>query len=126
MTFRQYLILMIAGTTLATVAWMFVLLLVDPRDTGWFGVIMFMTTLMLMITGLTSIGGLFVRTVVLGRNEMLARTVGNSFRQGLLLAIFIGGILMMKSRGTLTPWTTIFFIVFLTLVEFFLVAFRRR
>ena len=126
MTLRQYLILMFSGTTVALVAWIFMLVLVDPRTGGFFAVLMFLATLFLTITGFGSMIGLFLRTAVLRKDEMIARAVSNSFRQALFLALFVDGVLILKSRGTLTPWTTLFFIIFLTLLEFFFVAFRRR
>ena len=126
MTLRQYLILMTAGTTAALVSWISVLMLVNPRSAGFLGVGIFIATLFLAITGVSSIGGLFIRTAVLRRDELIARAVGNSFRQGIFLAAFISGVLLMKSTGSLTPWTLILFIGALTLLEFFFIAFRRR
>lgn len=126
MTLRQYLVLMMAGTTAATVSWISVLVLVNPRSAGFLGVGMFIATLFLVIIGISSIVGLFIRTAVLRRDELIARAVGNSFRQGIFLAIFICGILLMKSGGALTPWILILFIAALTLIEFFFIAFRRR
>lgn len=126
MTFRQYLILMTAGTVLGTVAWIFTLLFVDPRTTGLLGTGIFLVTLLFMVTGFATIGGLFVRTMILRRHDVVARSVANSFRQGMLLALFVDGVLVLKSRSALTPWTTLFFIVLLTTLEFFMTAFRRR
>lgn len=123
MTLRQYLFWMLLSTALCWLGWLSVVLTIDPVSSGWLGFAAFYAALALSLVGTFSIAGLAARSL-LRRHEPVSRHAAVSFRQSLLLTVFLSGSLALQSRALLTWWNFLLFLATLTVTEFFLISFR--
>ena len=125
MSLNKYLILMTLTTIVCWAVWAMVINIINPTQAGFLGFLFFYASLFLASIGSISIIGFFIRKVLL-REELAFRHVVVSFRQAILLSILIIGSLILQSRGLLTWWNTILFILALTVLEFFFISFKKQ
>lgn len=112
------------STVLSALAWGAVLFFVNPENATGFEWALFLSTLLLALTGVCSLGVLLSRRVLFGIDWALMR-VGTSVRQGLFLAIFLVGLLLLVRAGWFAWWDAMLLLGFLSLVDlFFLRKFR--
>ena len=112
------------STVLSALAWGAVLFFVNPENATGFEWALFLSTLLLALTGICSLGVLLLRRVLFGIDWALVR-VGTSVRQGLFLAIFLVGLLLLVRAGWFAWWDAMLILGFLCLVDlFFLRKFR--
>jgi hypothetical protein len=123
MTLRQYLLWMLLSTALCWLGWFSVVEAVDPTESGWIGYAAFYAALCLALVGTFSVIGLAARSL-LRRHEPISRHAATSFRQSLLLTVFLAGSLVLQSHALLTWWNLLLFVATLTIAEFFLISFR--
>ena len=123
MTLRQYLFWMLLLTALCWLGWLSIVGTVDPAGAGWLGFFIFYAALCLALIGTFSVIGLAARSYI-NRLEPVSRHASTSFRQSLLLTVFIAGSLMLQTHALLTWWNLLLFIATLTITEFFLISFR--
>ena len=123
MSLNKYLIFMGLGALIAWGAWLFVIYGMNPEEAGILVFVFFYLTLFFALTGTFSVIGFFIRKLAL-KNELAFRHVVVSFRQAILFSILIVGSLFLESRGLLTWWNVILFILILTVLEFFFISFR--
>ncbi len=115
---------LIISTMLSALAWGAVLFFVSPDDATGFEWAIFLSTLLLVLTGACSLFVLLVRRVFIGVDRALMR-VGTSVRQGLFLAVFSLGILLLMRAEWLAWWDALLLFSFFFLIElFFLRKFR--
>ncbi len=115
---------LIISTMLSALAWGAVLFFVSPDDATGFEWAIFLSTLLLVLTGVCSLFVLLVRRVFIGVDRALMR-VGTSVRQGLFLAVFSLGILLLMRAEWLAWWDALLLFSFFFLIElFFLRKFR--
>lgn len=81
------------------------------------GLLAFYITLFLALTGTFTIIGFYLR-VYLKRNEVYYDNINVAFRQGLLLAFAICGLLALQGIRVLTWWDSLILMLILFLVEF--------
>lgn len=86
MSFRWYVILMGMGTGLAWVAWVIVLMTMNPDEAGLTGLLFFYSTLFLSCVGTLALVGILYRVGIRKRSEMITREVRLSFRHAVLLS----------------------------------------
>lgn len=126
MTFKQYLTLMLLGTAGALLAWLIVILAIDPVSTGAPTKIAFYLTFFIACVGVLSIGGVLVRIMIVHREAVVSREVAHAFRQGILFSSVILLALIMASIDYLRWWTMGLVILLFAGIElFFLTAGRR-
>jgi hypothetical protein len=114
------------GTALSWSAVALVVLAVDPERASLpiFGVLY--VSLWLAVSGTLSLLGFAARRALLRDSQPVSRQVGASFRQAVVLSLFLVVTLIIKERGLLT-WTRIVILASLfTAVELFFISARRR
>ncbi len=126
MTFRDYLLVMSAGTGAVWLAFVVVLLAIDPTRSGTLGFVLFYATFGLSVLGTFAIAGTAVRTHF-HPEDVVSRQVARAFRQALLISAILIGSMMLSAAGLFRPWTGILLVLAAALVELaFLAAGRPR
>ena len=121
MTLRAYLSFMIIATSMAAVAWGFVLYYIDPYSSGVIGLTLFYTTLFFMLVGIFTIIGFKIRQRLLN-NELVYILVGMSFRQAIWLSIICIGLLLMQGARILSWWDAALLVVSVFLLEAYFIS----
>lgn len=116
MNFKDYLIVMSIATVAAWIAWIVVLVSIDPSRTGTLGFVFFYTTLAIAMIGTLSIAGAGIRTWM-QKDELVSRHVIVSLRQGILLTLLVTGSLLLLASNLFTWMTALLLIVIIGLVE---------
>lgn len=104
MTLRQYITTMIFATLLCWVAWGFVIINVDPFEVNALGFVFFYVSFFLALLGTISLIIFFVYRFFASRDLPLFRYVQISFRQALVISVFLVGFLYLQGRGYLNLW----------------------
>lgn len=125
MSLRQYASLMLAGTALCWVVWIFVVGFLDPASAGWLGFGLFYAALFLALVGSFALLGLMIRGLLLQRESVLQH-VAISFRQAFSFAFVVIAALFLQSKDILTWWNMGFLVLAVTLVEFAVLAIKRQ
>lgn len=121
MTLGQYLIGMSIGTVFSWAAWVIIIINLNPYSSGIIGLIAFYISLFLALVGTIALLGFFIR-VWISRKEVIFAHVGTSFRQAILLAIILIGLLLLQSFGALNWWVALLFVSAITLLEFYFLS----
>lgn len=126
MTFRSFLLIMIAATAAVWGGWVYVLLTIDPTTAGLAAFVFFYLTLGVALVGTFTILGTAVRRLF-RRDELVSRHVMVSFRQAFLFSVLMVSSLILLARGMLTWWLVSLIILTLTMLELaFLSSHRPR
>lgn len=124
MTLKTYLIIMLLATAICWAAWAIVINSIDPETTNLVGLLLFYASLFLAIVGTSAILGFLVRFILL-RQELVFRQVVRAFRQSFLFAAIIIASLVLQSIQLFTWYNALFLIIGLTVLEFFLISYKR-
>jgi hypothetical protein len=125
MTLRGFILAMMLGTLVCWAAFCIVIFNSNPYEAGMTGFIFFYSSLTLSLIGTITIIGLFVRLIILNRYDFVARRVSSSFRQAVFLSLIISGTLYLTSKNLLTWWNIGFFVIGISLFEFFFISLKR-
>ncbi|MBU4453340.1 hypothetical protein KKH24_03700 [Patescibacteria group bacterium] len=109
---------------LAWATWGFVLFGISPNEAGWGIFFIFYVSLLLAISCSLAILGLMARVWIL-KKDNAPHEAGKSFRQAILLGILVIGLLYLESKGILNWWVILLFIGALTMLEFFLISYKK-
>lgn len=109
MNLRQYLITMVFSTLLCWAAWVFVILNIDPFETGFVGFVFFYISLFLALIGTISLIIFGIYRVFGSREMPLFRHVRMSFRTACILSILALGGLYLQSLSVLSLFNTLIF-----------------
>lgn len=112
-------------TVVCWAAWAMIINITNPAEAGFWGFFFFYASLFLALAGTLSVIGFFIRKLVL-KEELAFRHVAVSFRQAVLFAILVVGSLILQSKGLLTWWNILLFILVLTILEFFFISFKKQ
>lgn len=116
------------GTTLAWVAWLFVIQTMNPQEGGPTVFLFFYFTLFLVLVGTLSLVGLIYRVGLRRKSLVLAREVRVSFRHAVLLSL--GGMtaLWLSSHKHMAWYWLLLVIVLIASIEyvFLLIQASRR
>lgn len=104
-------------TLFAFFAWLGVVVMLDPRDTGSMGAGLFFISLLAFLTGLLTLFVTWIYRKALG-NVGAAHHLSGSFRQALLLALYASGIVFFQYARILTWWDALLLLAAILLVEF--------
>jgi len=102
-----------------------VLIFFNPETGGIGGFLLLYISLGLSLIGTFSLIGLLMRHYF-GNDQLVFRDVINSFRQGILLAILIVAVLILKSFDLMMWWNVLILIFALTFLEVFLISYKSR
>lgn len=112
---------MTSATLLSWVAWLVVLFYINPDDSGMVGYSLFYISLLVALVGTFSLVGFFGR-VWFSREQVIFRHLGVSTRQSVWFSVLLVGSLLLQGTGYLKWWSLLFFIMLLTLLEFFFIS----
>jgi len=125
MTFKQFLLTMLAATAVVWLVWLFLLFNIDPVTSGWNGFVFFYAALMAAMAGTLAIIGTSVRRIF-RPHDLVSRQVLTSFRQALWLSATITAALFLLSQGLFYLWIISLVILVFALVELAFLSARRR
>ena len=124
MTFKDYLIVMALTTVAAWIAWIVVLVGIDPSSAGALAYVFFYATLAVALVGTISTAGAGIR-VWAKREELVSRHVSRSFRQAVLVSALVLACLILLPHGLLTWWVALLLLVFFAFVELIFVSLQQ-
>jgi len=111
-------------TLLCWTAFIFVVWTVNPGITNWIGFLLFYLSLFLALVGSAALVGFLIRFIGL-KQELAFRSVKIAFRQSFLFAFLIIAILFLLAHGLFTWLNSMFLILGLSILEFFLISYSR-
>lgn len=118
MTLKNYLSIMGALTAICLAMLLFVGRLIDPQSTSWIGFCLFYSAVFMVVAGLTSLLGFWVRFKLL-KHELAFKAVKLAFKQSFIFALFVVALLIMSSRGWFSWLNLLLLVVIFTIWEFF-------
>lgn len=108
-------------TILSLAAFVFVVKFIDPLLTGVIGKALFYLSLFFVLSGIFNLFLLRLRRKSVD-TENAAANIGLSFRQGILLACFAIGLLILQSLRMLVWWDGLLLLAGIFLIEFYFVS----
>lgn len=118
MSFRNYLCLMIIGTIIAWIGWVFVLWRIDPQEADVLGLALFYLTLFVALVGTLATIGILYRIKFLKRKDLLSREVKISFRHGVMMSLVGVIALALSAQELLFWWNFLALIVLVAAIEY--------
>jgi len=115
---------MLLATAICWSAWAVVINSINPETTNWIGFVLFYTSLFLSLVGTSTIIGFVIRFAAL-KQELVFRQVAIAFRQSFSFAALIVALLILQASHMLVWYNMIFLIIGLTVLEFFLISYKR-
>ncbi|HRH23621.1 MAG TPA: hypothetical protein PK295_03245 [Candidatus Magasanikbacteria bacterium] len=109
MNLRQYLATMIFSTVLCWAAWIFVIINIDPFETGVMGFAFFYISLLFALIGTISLLIFGIYRLFGGREMPLFRHVRMSFRTAVVLSLLALVGLYLQSLSVLSLFNTLIF-----------------
>ena len=100
------------------IAWALIVNFVDPETTGIAGKILFYLAALFALGSLFNLMLVWIRKKTIGK-EAIALNIGLSFRQGILLAIFVIGLLILQSLRILVWWDGLLLLAAIFLIELY-------
>lgn len=124
MKLKHYITIMAIATLLCWSAWGFVIININPFQSGLVGFISFYSSLFFSLFGtlsLITLGAYYKLTDI----RPLFKIVEKSFRDSCILAIVVIALLYLQGKQLLTIWNLSLFIIFLFLLGSFYVTTRK-
>jgi len=121
MTLKSYLWGLRISTVILFIAWAVVVGNVDPEKSGLIGKVLFYLSLFLFLSGLFILILTWIRRKMEG-DEMVFRQLGLNFREGILLAILVVGLLLLQSVKVLIWWDGLLVTAGIFLVELYFLS----
>jgi len=116
MTFKDYLVVMALTTVAAWIAWIVVLVGMDPSSAGALAYVFFYSTLAMALIGTLATSGAAIR-VWAKREELVSRHVSRSLRQAVLVSTLVLVCLVLLPHGLLAWWVALLLVIFFAFVE---------
>lgn len=118
MTLRAYVWGIRLVTLLSLAAFVAVLKFVDPDSAGIVGKVIFYVSLFFALSGIFNLFLLWLRKRFMN-SDTAASSIGLSFRQGNLLALFVIGLLVMQSFRVLVWWDGLLLLAGVFIIELY-------
>ncbi len=125
MTLKQYLTIMAIATVLCWISWLFVIINIDPFQGNISGFVFFYITLFFSLLGTNSLL-IFCVYRFFSNNHPMFRYVQKSFRESLILSIFIIFILFLQGMNWLTIWNLAILVLLTIFTASFLFSVNRH
>ena len=119
MTLKSYLWGIRFGTALSFIAWIMIILYIDPDKSGIAGQALFYASTFLFFAGLLILFFTWMRRKVGGDDEVAFMYLGTSFRQGILMTFLLLGLLFLQQHRLLVWWDGALMVVGIFLVELY-------
>lgn len=120
MTLKSCLIGLVISTLLCFVAWILILLNVNPATTNWQGFLLFYLSLFLVLVSLLTLIGFFVRSKLFSRQPIFTQA-GISFRHSVLFSIIAVGTLILQGLKMLSWQNAFLLIIGVIILEFYFI-----
>lgn len=117
MSFSAYLWGIRLFTFVALLAWLGVIILLDPEQTGRAGKIIFFGSLFALLLGVFTLLVTWIYRKGLG-DTAVGHHLSGAFRQASLLALYVLGIIFFQYAQILTWWDALLLFAAVLLVEF--------
>lgn len=117
MSLRSYLWGIRLFTLLSFLAWLGIIIAVDPSAAGRVGMILFFVSLFALLLGCMTLLVTWIYRKALD-DTSAAHHLGIAFRQAFLLAAFVLGIVFFQMEGILTWWDSLLLFAATLLLEF--------
>ncbi|MBI2644955.1 hypothetical protein HYW94_02145 [Candidatus Uhrbacteria bacterium] len=121
MSIRGYTFFLAMTTMLSWIAWVAVVIAINPLETEGVGIALFYISLSLALAGTFSLVGFLIRTVFIKKEEVFSR-VGIALRQAVFFTLLVDGFLFLQSMRLLTWYNTAFLIIALAIAEFVVIS----
>lgn len=121
MSFRNYLYSMIVASLVAWVGVAAIIVFVRPSEADGTGIALLYTSIFLAVVGTLALLGISIRTWLFPR-ESRATQVSVAFRQSILFAVLVDGILFLSHAQLVRWWIIVSFIILLTALEFLFIS----
>lgn len=121
MTLKSYLwgMRLVALISLAALA--FVVFYVDPDTSGAIGKVIFYFVLFFAFSGILNLFLIFSRRKIMGSETALA-TIGLSFRQSILLSLFVVSLMVFQSFRMLVWWDGLLLAAGIFIIELYFLS----
>jgi hypothetical protein len=119
MSLRTYLLGLGVSSGLCWFAWVLTVVNTNPGQGGQTAFLSFYLSLFFALLGSLTLIGYFVRRTLV-RNELKYTLIRLAFRQGMLSAILIVGLLLLQSARLLSWWDAWLLFVVVILLELYL------
>lgn len=122
MNLKQYLIVMGISAALGWVTFIFLIIGFNPEEAGLGVFFLLYASFIMALASTLAISGLITRVWILRQSDIIPRQVSKSVRQAILLSIFLAGLMMMQSRGVLSWWLFVVFLIMLMICELLFIS----
>jgi len=119
MTLKSYLWGIRIGTVLSFAAWVMVILYINPEKSGVAGQALFYASTFLFFAGVLILFFTWMRRKARDDDEIAFTYLGTSFRQGILMALLLIGLLVLQQYRLLIWWDGALVIVGVFLMELY-------
>lgn len=116
-TTRAYILPILAGTLLSLLALCSIIWFTDPYTSGYTPHLFLYITTFLTATGVFTLLGIQLRKKFIP--GILVEQLRVSFRQALLIAILLIGLLILQAAGLMLWWVALTLMLFIITVELF-------
>jgi len=123
MTLKSYLIGISISTALCWTAWVLTIFNIDPKGAGSLGFLSFFVSLFFAIVGTFTIAGFYLR-LWSSKNEYYFENINISFRQAILVAFSLVGLLVLQALRILNLFDGVLFVLSIILLEAYFLARR--
>ncbi|OGI16449.1 MAG: hypothetical protein A2Z52_02820 [Candidatus Moranbacteria bacterium RBG_19FT_COMBO_42_6] len=121
MTLRSYIWGMRLAALFSFIGLGFVINYVDPEKSGEAGKVLFYLTLFFFLSSFFNLLLIWIRKKALGK-EAISLNISLSFRQGVLLAIFVVGLLVLQSMRMLIWWDGLLLLAGIFIIELYFLS----
>lgn len=121
MSLPRFLFFTAIGTLVCALAWVGVVLYIDPTQGGWIGPTLFFVSLYLGVFGLFLLLGFFARLAI-HKNEPPFHHVGISLRQSFWLATLLVLSLVLQWNGLFEWWIGVLLVIGFSVLEAFFLS----
>ena len=118
MTLRNCLIGLTASAVLCSVAWILILLNINPTTTNWQGFLLFYLSLFFALVSLLTLVGFFIRNKFFS-NKPIFTQAEISFRHSVLFSIIAIGTLILQGMKMLNWQNALLLVVGVVILEFY-------
>jgi hypothetical protein len=120
MSVRAHILFMLAATVSAWIAWLLVIVSLNPQEVAWWGFLIFYATLFLSIFGTFTVLGFTIRSLIRRKRMTLGYKTVTSLRQSFFWSLALIIVLAVQSQRLLNWWNFFLVIVGFSLLEFFI------
>jgi len=124
MSISRFLVILAIATGLCWLAWVAVLLFMNPQENNGFSLVLFYLSLTFSLLGTLLFVGYVIRGVT-NEAELPYKQVRVATRQAALFSALIIISLILQSQRFLTWWNLLILIILLSFVELFFISYKK-